>query len=98
TVARRQRIDIGLVSSEAQREPSLLLAAKMAEPMRRAVIGREFVRQPIGLAEIVGVAYAGLFPKFAHRGGAQVLVFVDAPRRHLPPPPRGTIFGPAARE
>src|SRR5580692_5790911 len=61
-VARRQGIDLALASREAQREPSLPLAAKIPKPMGRAVIGRKLVRQPIGLAEIAGVAYAGLFP------------------------------------
>ena len=66
-VALRQGIDLAVVAGEAQREPFLALAANSAEPVRRAVIGREVVNEPIGLAEIAGALDAGLFPEFAHR-------------------------------
>ena len=56
-VARRQRIDLVIAAGEAQREPFLPLAAEFRQPVRRRpVIGRKLVSQPVGLAEIVGVA------------------------------------------
>src|SRR5579859_861390 len=83
-VARRQRIDLRLVAGKAQRKPFLPLPTELCEPMRRTIIGREFVNEPIGLAEIFGAPDARLLPQLAQRRGAQILARIDAALRHLP--------------
>src|SRR5579883_2312819 len=77
-------IDLAVIPGEAQREPFLALAAEMAEPVRRAEIGWEVVREPVGLGEIAGVCHASLLPQFACGGGAKVLARIHAALRHLP--------------
>src|SRR6185437_4505430 len=84
SVARRQRINLIVASGEAEREPFLSLAAEFREPVRRTMIGREFVSEPISLAKKVGIPDAGLLPQFAACRGLQVFAVVDATLRHLP--------------
>src|SRR5882724_6955416 len=83
-VARRQRVDVVVTSGETQREPFLPLATELGEAVRRSVIGRKVVSQPAGLAEIIGLRHARLFPELAQRRGAQIFAIVDAALRHLP--------------
>src|SRR5437763_14932582 len=45
--------DLALFAGEAERKPLLALAAEFCEPMRRAVVWRKIVSEPVGgLAEI----------------------------------------------
>lgn len=84
-VAWRERIDLIVASSEAQREPFLPLATEFCQPMRRRPGERwKVVSQPIGLAEIVCVCHACLFPEFAHDRIPRVFAGVDAALWHLP--------------
>src|SRR4051812_19213498 len=63
SVARRQRIDLVILSGESQREPLLALAAELCEPVRRrSGIRREIVSDPVRFTEIIGAGDAGLFP------------------------------------
>src|SRR3954451_6011285 len=46
-VARRQRIDLIILSGKTQREPFLALAAEFCQPVRRrSLVGREIVSEP----------------------------------------------------
>ena len=45
---------------------------------------RKFVSQPVGLAEIVGIDGAGLFPELAHHRFTRIFAGIDAALRHLP--------------
>ena len=64
----------------------------------RSGIGRELVIHPVGLAEMVGAAYAGLLPELAHDSLARVLVGVDAALGHLPFEAGQNDFGPVVPE
>src|SRR6202790_4151754 len=78
-VARRQRIDFVVGSGKAQREPFLALAAEFRQPVRgRDGEWRQFVSQPIGLAEISGARKPGLLPEVAHHRIAPILVGIEA--------------------
>src|SRR5690348_7821801 len=82
-VMRSRDVNFVIRSGETKCKPFLPLAPKFREAMiRRTRIRREFVIEPFGLGEIIGLCDGGLFVQFAQRRIDRPFAPADAALRH----------------